>query len=120
MVLLGLNDHLFKYQWPGAVTGKLSDFAGMIFFPLIVEYIVRSRRTAVALTGAVFFLVKATPWGALAWNALFTWIYQLGMPGAQARLLQDPSDLIALSALLVPLLMIPDRKFNAKNDHTSP
>ncbi len=38
MVVLGINDHLLKGSGllPGMVTGILSDFAGLIFFPLFL------------------------------------------------------------------------------------
>ena len=38
MILLGVNDHVLKGSgWvPGVVTGKLSDFAGLVFFPLFL------------------------------------------------------------------------------------
>ena len=38
MLMLGINDHLLKGSgWlPGWVTGKLSDFAGLFWFPLFV------------------------------------------------------------------------------------
>jgi len=37
VLLLVLNDHYFKHAFPGQVwTGKLSDFAGMLFFPALV------------------------------------------------------------------------------------
>src|SRR5690606_8292496 len=32
--LLLLNDHWLKAAFPGSITGKLSDFAGLAFFPL--------------------------------------------------------------------------------------
>ena len=36
ILLMALNDHLFKYQWPSEFTGKLSDFLGMFYFPLFL------------------------------------------------------------------------------------
>ena len=36
LVLLVLNDHLLKQAWPGAVTGKLSDVAGLVVAPLLL------------------------------------------------------------------------------------
>jgi len=33
LALLLLNDHLLKQVWPGVVTGKLSDLAGLLMFP---------------------------------------------------------------------------------------
>jgi hypothetical protein len=35
--LLLLNDHVLKARWPGWVTGKLSDAAGLVFFPLLLD-----------------------------------------------------------------------------------
>ena len=34
--LLVLNDHMLKELFPGFITGKLSDVAGMIFFPIVL------------------------------------------------------------------------------------
>lgn len=36
MGLLLLNDHVLKGRFPGVITGKLSDVAGMVFFPLLL------------------------------------------------------------------------------------
>ena len=36
LVVLVLNDHVFKQAWPGLVTGKLSDFAGLVVAPLLL------------------------------------------------------------------------------------
>lgn len=33
--LLLLNDHLLKHIAPSVLTGKLSDFAGLFFFPFL-------------------------------------------------------------------------------------
>ena len=33
LVLLVLNDHVLKQAWPGVVTGKLSDVAGLVVAP---------------------------------------------------------------------------------------
>src|SRR5688500_11278112 len=37
IAVLILNDHWLKAAAPGLVTGKLSDFAGLLFFPLMVQ-----------------------------------------------------------------------------------
>jgi len=107
MVILGLNDHVLKAAWPGLVTGKLSDFAGLVFFPLFIEAFGLSRTRAVALTALGFTLVKAWLPANAAWNALFTLVYDLVRPGMSAALHADPTDLVALVALLVPLVVIP-------------
>jgi len=36
LVVLMVNDHLLKGRWPGLVTGKLSDVAGLVFFPVLL------------------------------------------------------------------------------------
>jgi hypothetical protein len=96
VVVLALNDHVFKQAWPGFVTGKLSDLAGMVFFPFFLEGLWESglalarairksrapwrregrRLFACALaTGLVFSAVKTVP---LANEA-----YRVGLGGLQ-------------------------------------
>ena len=116
MTVLGLNDHFLKFAYPGFLSGKLSDFAGLIFFPLLLELLIPSRRIAVTVTGIGFMLVKGTAWGCGLWNSFFTEIYRVLGSQAHAALLKDPGDLIALVALLIPLLLIPERKNNAAKD----
>jgi len=109
LTLLALNDHVFKVAYPGWLTGKLSDFAGLVFFPLVLEFLLRSRRASVLVTALGFLLVKGTAWGCAAWNAAFSGFYQLFHPTHSAVLVQDPTDLVALVALAIPLLLIPER-----------
>jgi hypothetical protein len=100
--LLALNDHLLKGAGlvPAAITGKLSDFAGLFFFPLLLAGLARGasaalrgrdiedRRSLAAVaaiaTAAGFAAVKLLP----AVNALVarTW----------GVMVMDPTDLIAL------------------------
>lgn len=37
LVVLVVNDQVLKAAWPGVVTGKLSDVAGLIVAPLVVQ-----------------------------------------------------------------------------------
>ncbi len=121
ILLLVLNDHVWKAAHPSALTGKLSDLAGLAFFPLLlvagVELATRrvhGRATllaAVAATGLVFVLVKTTAPGAAAYRfglALLQWpVHALpalarGLelpPVRPVALVQDPTDLLALPAL---------------------
>mgnify|MGYP004029549793 CR=1 FL=1 len=110
MLVLGLNDHFLKFVYPSFLTGKLSDFAGLVFFPLLLELLLPSRRLAIGLTAIGFIFVKGTHWGCELWNGFFTEIYQILGSQAHATLLRDPTDLMALAALLIPLLLIPERK----------
>lgn len=102
VALLALNDHLLKGSrlLPGAVTGKLSDLAGLFFFPLLCAAALRGislaargrdiddRRSLAAATSLAsalgFAAVKLVP----AVNALVaaTW----------GVMVMDPTDLVAL------------------------
>lgn len=129
LVLLGVNDHLLKARWPGPITGKLSDLAGMICFPLLLvalqELVApgpepfrpsrRALRVACAATGLGFALVKTwTPagalwawtWGTLQWPllALLSLAHARALPPlAPVALVRDPTDLVALPLILLAL-----------------
>lgn len=126
--LLLLNDHALKAAWPGLLTGKLSDVAGLVVFPLVVvaaweTFLVAVRRwrgpiarplaLAVVATGVTFTLVKTTPSGALAAGWLLglgQWLLSLpihlvaGTPVAPVMptaIVVDPTDLLALPCLAI-------------------
>lgn len=103
IALLLLNDHVFKRYFPSELTGKLSDFAGLLFFPLLLSALIgllehKPRRAAgwgFALTGLVFAAVKLFP-SAAAWaNTAVGWLL-----GANVMFIPDPTDLAALIMLL--------------------
>jgi hypothetical protein len=33
---MAFNDHFLKYQYPGTLTGKISDFCGVFYFPIFL------------------------------------------------------------------------------------
>lgn len=125
IALLIVNDHILKARMPGAMTGKLSDLAGMVFFPLLLtalaEHAGLRRRGTVALaalaTGAVFAAIKLwAPAGdlyqlglaALQWpfRVLAAAVTDTTLPAlGRARLTADPTDLAVLPALIVPVLL---------------
>lgn len=104
IVVLVINDHALKGSGvvPAWVTGKLSDFAGLFFFPVLLvvvfEWIATRTRTAlrreltaaiaVSATGVVFTALKTVP-------ALADLCSRSGF-----TIVCDPSDLIALGALI--------------------
>jgi hypothetical protein len=102
LALLILNDHLFKGSGylPGWLTGKLSDFAGMIVAPplLAVALGVKSRRgwyRCLWAVGVPFALIKS-------WPAVAGSIDQSSMYfGLRCDIRCDPWDLMALPALLL-------------------
>ncbi len=129
VVTLVVNDHVFKAAAPGWLTGKLSDIAGLLFFPLFLHAVatgvVRARVdprrllvAAIVVTGSAFAAVKVAPvaaeayrvgLGMLQWPlaALATWT--TGVPGYEGpprvSLSRDPTDLIALPVLALSYLV---------------
>lgn len=128
MLLLLVNDHVLKHHYPGVITGKLSDVAGLAFFPAFLQALVevfgrraalrQSRRLLVAttlLTVAVFSAIKLLPAAGEAYRvALGALSYplqllQAGLRGSslphlgRAALARDWTDLLALPAVLLPL-----------------
>ena len=122
VAVLVINDHVLKGLAPGLLTGKLSDLAGLLFFPLLLASVVElaasslgrrppDRRRlalgAVVATGLVFAVVKTT----VAGSSAFGWSLGLAQWLAGADLLRgaspqsvavvtDPGDLIGLVALV--------------------
>ncbi|MBO3742549.1 hypothetical protein [Actinoplanes flavus] len=102
LVLLAVNDHVLKAVWPGWVTGKLSDAAGMVLAPPLlaaVTGLIAPRAAfrwvapgAILTVGVGFLLVKATGYGAelasSAWSAVTPTLIRA-----------DPTDLLALPFL---------------------
>ena len=101
LALLVLNDHLLKQAWPGPVTGKLSDLAGLVVAPFLVALplvVLRVRRpvpVAIVVTAVLFTLVKATDAGSDVASAAWSAVAGLSL------VRRDPTDLLALPALLV-------------------
>ncbi len=73
IAVLVLNDHALKATHPSWWTGKLSDFAGLFFFPFLITLLVgvalptrASRRTgavAAGFTGLWFAVIKTSALG---------------------------------------------------------
>jgi hypothetical protein len=117
VALLLVNDWILKPRLAGAVTGKLSDLAGLAFAPVVLSAAIGlalhaaarlgvrldpslSRRRLIACivaTGAVFTAVKLDPAAA---HLLTSLLSRLGRPAA---ITLDPSDLLCLPALAVAL-----------------
>ena len=99
VLVLVINDHVLKGSGllPGALTGKLSDIAGLFFFPLLLASIYRGlfgeRRPSTAPVGwsvaltAIFFAALKTSPTFNAWVSVFWGPHQL-----------DPTDTLAIAA----------------------
>jgi hypothetical protein len=123
IALLVLNDHVLKAAYGTWWTGKLSDLAGMLFFPLLLQAIVEVGQSAsrsswrpsravlvasAAATACVFAAINLFEpvaelyrhgLGGLQWpfRALASLASGAGVPGlAPVKHTLDPSDLIAL------------------------
>ncbi len=107
IVVLLINDQYLKYAYTSWLTGKLSDFAGLVFFPILLEPLIKSRKWAVLLTGMGFASVKLTVTGNRLYNQLYQQFFTLVDAGEMAPLVMDATDCIALLALWVPLKWIP-------------
>jgi hypothetical protein len=107
IALLLLNDHVLKQLFPSILTGKLSDFAGLFFFPFLAAAVVglagvHGRRrgphpvmaACFAATALCFALIKVDP----ASNAFAVRSLQAAW-GLPVRIVRDPTDLVALAAL---------------------
>lgn len=117
LLVLALNDHWLKGAGivPAAITGKLSDLAGLLFFPLVVtavadvavlaltrlgpawDFSLRRWKLGVATvgTGALFCAIKLSG-GAARWLAGL-----LSGLGYEAAIVADPLDLLALPMLAI-------------------
>jgi len=102
-VVLVVNDHLLKAAYPGLVTGKLSDLAGLVVAPplLAVSATLLLPRlpgraaaiASVAATGLGFAVVKSTESGAAAASAAWSVV------NGPSVILADLTDLVTLPGL---------------------
>jgi hypothetical protein len=89
VALLAVNDHVLKARWPGLITGKLSDIAGVIMIAIACTAISGRSTLSTRVTALAFTLLKTWP-PVAAWAA--------PVLGGVTR--TDPTDLIALFALI--------------------
>lgn len=119
--VLLLNDHVLKATYPGFVTGKLSDVAGLVFFPLFLvaafevieaRFVAdwRPRRLAIDVAAAT----TAIAFSAVQVFEPATWLYRYGLGALQwpfallaggayrpVVVMADPTDLVTVPAVLV-------------------
>lgn len=117
IAVLLLNDHVLKAAYPSWLTGKLSDFAGLVFFPLLVAALIAplARRGRIArdrlltacviATGVGFAAIKLWEPATVVCEHVLGWL-QLG--SGPVQIVRDPTDLLALAALAFPLFRRPD------------
>ncbi|MBQ1055534.1 hypothetical protein KBX35_12140 [Micromonospora sp. C32] len=103
LIVLVLNDHVLKAAFPGLVTGKLSDVAGLVLAPPLVAVLVtlfvprlRPRVVvgfALGSVGAGFVLVKSSGYAATAASGLWSAV------SGPSLIRADRTDLLTLPAL---------------------
>lgn len=88
-----LNDHIFKWEFSNWVTGKLSDFVGLLVFPFFMTFLFpKAMKWNVILTG-LFFIFWKSPF-----SEDFIELYN-SIAFIEITRVVDYSDLIALSVL---------------------
>jgi len=60
-IILLVNDHIFKYSYPGLLTGKASDFAGIFLLVLVLRSIFNKNSLLVSIAVATFFIWWKSP-----------------------------------------------------------
>jgi hypothetical protein len=105
LVVLVLNDHVLKTAYPGWITGKLSDVAGLVVAPLLLGVLLTAWRVprpmlvAIAVVGLGFTLTKS----AVAVAAVASDLWSL--TGVPSEMRADTTDLLALPALCAAWLV---------------
>jgi hypothetical protein len=120
LVVLILNDHILKDSIPGVVTGKLSDFAGMMMTPILIVAtfeLLTGRKVTVgqawwvtAVLGTAFVAIQVVDIAADGYRVLMGSVHWLagGLDGVPMEVahVADPWDVIAVPAGLVcPILV---------------
>lgn len=122
--MLIVNDRILKPAFDSWWTGKLSDFAGMIVFPLFCCAAYEWMRWAVGaaptslkslaswtciLTGLLFSAINVSTIAAAAYSD-FLWMTWRASPSFLSTFVPshtlDPTDLIALPMLIVPWRLV--------------
>lgn len=91
--LLVLNDAVLKTMFPGLITGKLSDFAGIFAFAYFCSSFVPKLTAVIHITTALGFVF----WKSLAAEPLIN--FWNSATGFEIGRVVDPSDLVALIVL---------------------
>lgn len=100
IMVLFINDHFLKLWYSNWLTGKLSDFVGMIIFPLFLSFIFpKLKEKSVVLTLFIFIFWKSP------FSQSFIDIYNEYSPIAVARVV-DYTDYLAFIFLLIPYFLM--------------
>ncbi|WP_353778421.1 hypothetical protein [Winogradskyella sp. 3972H.M.0a.05] len=100
LILLFINDHFLKWEYHNWFTGKLSDFVGILIFPMLITFFFpKSLKTNLIVTGIFFIFWKSE------YSQSFIDLYNSITPIQITRVV-DYTDLLALSMLPLTYFII--------------
>jgi hypothetical protein len=106
LIILILNDHILKEQYPNWLTGKLSDFFGVIVFVQFLSVFVaeNSRKVLYLIVALAFIYWKSE------WSSSFIDFWNFTFPYFRIQRVVDYTDLICLICL-IPLFHYKPKQF---------
>lgn len=139
-IVMAVNDHYFRPLGVAPLlAGKISDFAVLVFLPaagallsVYLRYLYRLAKPTAAFTGlrrgdalfgiilcgAVFTLIKSSPWFNMQYIAFINGINILRPLFPRLTSTSDPTDLAALPSLIASYLVM--RNYFTGRDRSTP
>ncbi|MDR2954408.1 MAG: hypothetical protein LBV43_04940 [Prevotella sp.] len=99
VILLLCNDFYFKQAYGNVITGKLSDFAGLLAFPFFFSCLLPSWRKYIHILTAILFVW----WKSSLAQPIIDVVNSVGIPVSRVV---DFSDNIALISILISYLLL--------------
>ena len=100
LLLLICNDQYWKYAYGNILTGKLSDFSGMVLLPLVLSFLFPTWRARSIWFSTLLFLFWKSPW-----SGPFIDFYNQFAPIPISRVV-DYTDYLAFLILPLPYWLI--------------
>jgi hypothetical protein len=100
LLILLLNDFYLKEEFHNALTGKLSDFTGLLISPIFFAVVFRAKSKLVFIFTAILFILWKNP---LSDEALALWNANTHL---QLERVADKSDYVALISIWIGYLLI--------------
>lgn len=104
LLTLIINDFYFKASFGNVLTGKLSDFAGLIVFPIFIAYLFPTTKKWISVLIGILFVLWKTPL-----SSPFIEIFNQTFP-VQIQRIVDYSDYWALLGLPIAHLLLNENK----------
>jgi len=105
ILMLFINDQILKFQFPGFLTGKLSDVLGIITFPLLLTFIFpKLKENSVYIAFIIFAFWKS------GYSQPFIDFYNQYSLIQTSRII-DYSDLLVIIFLPIPYYLIKNNSF---------